>query len=287
MRLGLVEKGNYKTTDYPDLSGYQLEVNGYKYDFGRIIAETRIRVRQLWGQDFPLEGLRQRLHFSEQRYFNRMVKNDHYGIFNRHTGAHICLGLVDEVASCNLVIHELAHEMHFRQGYYDLSDEYVQEGLAIMAEQEFGRRSFDFNPHFSAQQLLDQLMQLSGFGLLPFAERWEILSKVGGLVQLSYLVNRYADDEAGGHLRSWLDNHCAGLDDARHIANALAQTSQFYALFNRRLLLRRFTQLGGRHLLDRNQVHELVRALLQLRELDQHYPDEPLSNLMEQAFSKF
>lgn len=286
MRLGLVEKGNYKTKDYDDLTGYRLEVNGYTYDFGRIIAETKDRIYQLWGAECTPDILRNRLHFSEQRFFNRMVKNDHYGIFNRHTGAHVCLGLVDETETSNLVIHEMAHEMHYRQGYYDLSDEYVQEGLAIMTEQEFGRRSFDFNPHFSGQQLVDQLMELPGFGPLSFVERWEILSKVGGIVQLSYLINRYNDDQDGGQLRNWLDYHCASPEEARHIANALAQTSQFYALYNRRLLLSRFVQLGGRGLLDRNQLHTLVRALLQLRELDQRYPDETLTNLMEHAFAK-
>jgi len=285
MRLGLVEKGSYINKDYPDLTGYRLEVNGYLYDFSQILTETRRRVEQLWQIECPADLLRHRLHFSEQRYFNRMVRNDHYGIFNRHTGAHVCLGLVDEAATVNLVIHEIAHEMHSRQGYYELSDEYVQEGLAIMTEQEFGRRSFDFNPHFTAQQMIDQLLELPDFGSLPFLARWEILSKVGGIVQLSYLINRYTDDHEGGYLRDWLDRHCSGPDEARHLANALAQTSQFYALYNRRLLLRRFVQLGGYGYLNRNQVHFIVRALLQLRELDKRYPDQSLSDLMEQAFS--
>jgi hypothetical protein len=286
MRLGLVEKGNYKTTDYPDLTGYRLEVNGLMYDFGRMLEETRYRVQFLWGFECPPDLLRHRLHFSEELFFNRMIKNEHYGVFNRHTGANICLGLVAEPETCDLIIHEIAHEMHYRQGYYDQSDEYVQEGLAIMTEQEFGRRTFEFNPHFSAQQLIDQLMELPGFGPLPFLERWEILSKVGGIVQLSYLINRYLDDRDGEQLRTWLDWHCPGPDEARHIANALAQTSQFYALYNRRLLLRRFVQLGNRRLLDRNQIHGLVRALGQLRELDQRFPNESLTNLMEHAFSR-
>ncbi len=287
MRLGLVEKGNYKNTEYDDLSGYRLEVNEFSYDFERIINETKRRVRQLWGIECPPDLLRRRLHFSEVRFFNRMVKNDHYGIFNPHIGATICLGLVAESETLNLVIHEVAHEMHYRQGYYNLSDEFVQEGLAIMTEQEFGRRSFDFNPHFTGQQMVDQLMELPGFGPLPFLERWEILSKVGGVVQLSYLINRYADDRDGGQLRWWLDYYCPSPDEARQIANALAQTSQFYALYNRRLLLRRFAQLGGRDMLDRLQIHTLIRALRQLRELDQRYPDESLSNLMEHVFEKF
>lgn len=283
MRLGLVEKGNYKTREYDDLTGYRLEVNGFTYDFGRIIDETRRRVENLWG-GCPSGMLYKRLHFSEQRFFNRMVKNDHYGVFHPHTGANICLGLVAEPETYDLVIHEMAHEMHFRDGYYEVSDEYVQEALAIMTEQEFARRNFDFNPHFSAQQLVDQLMELPGFGPLPFLERWDILSRVGGIVQLSYLINRFLDDRDGGLLRRWLDEHCPGPDEARYIANALAQTTQFYALYNRRLLLRRFSQLGGRQMLTRTQIGNLVRSLNQLKELDQKYPDETLTHLMDYVF---
>ncbi|MEI6043155.1 MAG: hypothetical protein WCS37_02070 [Chloroflexota bacterium] len=286
MRLGLVEKGNYKTREFDDLTGYGMEVNGYTYDFGRILAETRQRVQSLWKIECPPDLLRKRLHFSELQYFNRMVKTDQYGIFYRNTGANVCLGLVDEEGTCNLVIHELAHEMHYRQGRYESCDEYVQECLAIMTEQEFGRRSFEFNPHFTGQQMLDQLMELPGFGPLSFLERWEILSKVGSIVQLSALINRYLDDREGRLLARWLETYCPGPEEDRMILNALAQTSQSYALYNRYLLLHRFIKVSGKYVLDRNQVQTLVRALGVLRELDQRYPDEPLTNLMEEVFGK-
>jgi hypothetical protein len=286
MRLGLVERGTYKTKTFDDLTGYAIEVNGYSYDFGRILAETRKRVKQVWKIECPPDLLRDRLHFSELQYFNRMVKTDQYGIFYRNVGANVCLGLVDEKETYNLVIHELAHEMHYRTGHYSSCDEYVQECLAIMTEQEFGRRSFEFDPHLTAQHLLDQLMELPGFGPLSFLERWEILSKVGGLVQLSFLINRYLDDREGGLLRHWLDTYSPGDEEDRMILNALAQASQGYALYNRYLLLHRFVKISNNYVLDRSRIQMLVKALNLLRDLDQRYPHESLVNLMEGVFGK-
>jgi hypothetical protein len=285
MRLGLVQKGNYKTVEYPDLTGYRLVVNGFTYDFGRIIEETRHRITELWEMEPPAGMLEKRLHFSEQRYFNRMMKNEHYGVFHRSSGAHVCLGLVDENDTYNLVIHELAHEMHFREGSYNGCDEVVQEAIAIMAEEEYGTRTFDWNPHYTSQQLLHQLNEYPAFRSLPFLDRWNILTKLGSIQQLSYLVNRYVDEANGGQLRSWFNRRLATPDHARLILNSLATATECFAIFNRQLVINRLThQYEGWEHLTGKQVEQISRNLLRLRDLDHRYPDEMLTNLMEVAF---
>ena len=278
MRLGLVERGTYKTTEYDDLTGYQLEVNNFAYNFGEIIEQTRWRVSYLWGFECPPDLIRHRLHFAEEKFFNRMVKNEHYGVFHRHTGAHICLGLVSQEETYNLVIHEVAHEIHYRQGWYSGCDEIVQETAAIMAEEEFGRRNFNWNPHFTSQQLLHQLKELLGFGRLPFVERWEILTRLRSAQQISYLINRYLDEADGGQFRSWLESRAGSAEEARPLLNALASTTEQYALFNRRMLLSNLSHLRTW------QLPLVTRAVNCLKQLDQQYPSESLANLIQVAF---
>jgi len=281
MRLGLVQRGTYKTTEFDDLTGYQLEVNGFSYNFGEIISEARYRVQSLWHIECPPDLIRQRLHFSEEKFFNRMLKSSQYGIFNPHTGAHVCLGLVGQTATHNLVIHEIAHEIHYRQGGYSRADETVQEAVAILAEEEFERREFDYNPHFSSQQLLHQLNELPGFGKLTFLERWNILSQVATSQQLSGLINQWLDDNEGGRLEGWLGQHCASSDQKQHILAELALTTQSYALYNRSLVFKRIYQL------EACSGQQLSGALRSLRELDRHFPEQMLTNLLEQAFARF
>jgi hypothetical protein len=278
MRLGLVERGTYKTTEYDDLTGYQLEVNNFAYNFGEIIEQTRWRVSYLWGFECPPDLIRHRLHFAEEKFFNRMVKNEHYGVFHRHTGAHICLGLVSQEETYNLVIHEVAHEIHYRQGWYNGCDEIVQEAAAIMAEEEFGQRDFNWNPHFTSQQLLHQLKELPGFGRLPFGERWEILTRLRSAPQISYLINRYLDETDGGQFRAWLESRVDSADEARPLLNALASATEQYALFNRRLLLSSLSRLRAW------QLPLVTRAINNLKQLDQQYPAESLTNLIQVAF---
>ncbi len=284
MRLGLVERGTYKTTEYGDLTGYQLEVNGFTYNFGEIIEQTRWRINYLWGFECPLDLVRNRLHFSEERFFNRMVKNNHYGVFNRHTGAHVCLGLVSQEDTYNLVIHEVAHEIHYRQGWYNGTDEIVQEAVAIMAEEEFDERDFDCNPHFTAQQMLRQLKELPGFQRLSFTERWELLIKLRSSQQFSYLINRYLDEADGGPLRAWLGQRVGAPEEARSLVNALAAATEHYALYNRRLVFNRLCQLRGYSTLGNQQVGAVSRALLELKRLDQIHPNEKLATLIDRAF---
>ncbi len=281
MRLGLVQRGTYKTTEFDDLTGYQLEVNGFSYNFGEIIAEARQRVRFLWRIECPPDLISKRLHFSEEKFFNRMLKSSQYGIFNPHTGAHVCLGLVGQAETHNLVIHEIAHEIHYRQGGYSGADETVQEAVAILAEEEFGQREFDYNPHFTSQQLLHLLNELPGFGQLTFLERWNNLSRIATTQQLSGLINQLLDDNEGGRLERWLGQHCANPDQKQHILNELALTTQSYALYNRGLVFKRIYDLNA------NPGQPLTGALRQLRELDRRFPEQMLTNLLEQAFARF
>lgn len=287
MRLGLVQKGSYKTTEYDNLSGYQLEVNGFCYNFGEIIDEARHRLAYLWDIEYPVELLYKRLHFSEERFFNRMLKSGQYGIFNPYTGAHVCLGLVPQTETYDLVIHELAHEIHFRQGYYSGADEVVQEAVAILAEEEFGKREFSWNPHFTSQQLLHQLDALNGFGNLAFRERWEILSHLKSTQEISYLVNELQDRAEGGHLRSWLGRRCATASHTNTILNELALTTQAYARYNRQLLFNRLAQLEGWLPMSSQEISEVARSLRQLRDLDRRYPQEKLTTLLDLAFAHF
>ncbi|HEX2915558.1 MAG TPA: hypothetical protein VH186_32660 [Chloroflexia bacterium] len=284
MRLGLVERGNYKTTDYADLTGYQLEVNGFTYNFGRIIEETRQRIWELWGFDYSLKMLSQRLHFSEEKFFNRMVKNEHYGIFNRHTGAHVCLGLVPEEQTYDLVLHEMAHDIHYRQGNYEGADEVVQEMAAILAEEQYAIREFDWNPHFTAQQLLHQLNELPGFTRFNFEERWQLVTGLCSLQQISYLINRLLDETHGNSFEAWLTGRVKSSENTRAIMNAIATTSENYALYNRRLLFERLCRLPGKRELENGQAIALTRAIGELKRLDRLHPQESLTNLMEQAF---
>jgi hypothetical protein len=283
MRLGLVERGMYKTVEYDDLTGYGLEVNGFNYDFGHILQETRRRVAQLWGFDCPPDLLRQRLHFSEEAFFNRMVKNEHYGVYSKHTGAHVCLGLVGQAETCNLVIHELAHEIHFRQGFYIGTDDYVRETCAIMAEEEFGKRRFDWNPHFTSQHLLHQLMDLPAFGRRPFRERWDTLSRLRSVEELSYLINIYLDDYDGGKFRHWLERQLPNIEQARPLYATLAGTTLEYALYNRRLLFNRLCELRYNNMTSA-RMSEIQHALRHLKKLDQTNPDEKLASLIDAAF---
>lgn len=286
MRLGLVQRGNYKTFEYDDLTGYELEVNGFCYNFGEIIAEAQRRIRLLWNVDYQLSSLQKRLHFSEERFFNRMLKSQQYGIFNHHTGAHICLGLVSQSETHNLVIHELAHEMHYQQGTYNRASEIVQEAVAILAEEEFGVREFSYDPHFTSQQLLHQLKQLKGFGNLTFAARWKMLTDLETTTDISFLINRLCDANSGNQLQQWLYLHIAEPMEAQVLLNQLAVTTQNYALYNRELLFSRICQLTNRHLSGNQSGAHLARALRSLLELDHRYPQENLAELISQAFSR-
>lgn len=286
MRLGLVQRGNYKTFEYDDLTGYQLEVNGFCYNFGEIIAEAHRRIEFLWHTSYPPALLQKRLHFSEERFFNRMLKSQQYGIFNPHTGAHICLGLTPQEETHNLVIHELAHEIHYRQGGYSKADETMQEAVAILAEEEFGVREFNFDPHFTSQQLLHQLQQLDGFGNLSFAARWEILSSVATTVDMSFMINRLLDCASGKRLQRWLQIRFADPTQAQVVLNQLAVTTQNYALFNRELLFDRLCQLADWQLVGSQPGARLAGALRFLLELDHRFPHENLADLINQAFSR-
>jgi hypothetical protein len=278
MRLGLVERGNYKTFEYKDLTGYQLEVNGFTYNFGEIIEETKRRVYNLWGFECPPELIYSRLHFSEEKFFNRMLLNGHCGFFKPYTGAHVCLGLVSQEDTYNLVIHEVAHEIHHRQGLYQRCDVIVQEAVAIMAEDEFWNSDILGGPHYIAQQLLRQFKDLPAFGRLPFFKRWEILAQLRSAQEMSYLLNRYIDEAGGGLLREWLEPRVTNPEQARFFLNALAATTVQYALYNRCLLMERLSRLST------HNVPQVTRALGDLKRLDTANPKESLANLVEKAF---
>lgn len=283
MRLGLVERGNYIMTEYNDLTGYRLEVNDFGYNFSEIIEETGWRLKELWNVSYPEDIIRHRLHFSEERYFNRMVKNEHYGIFSRHIGAHVCLGLVNQAETYNLVIHEIAHEIHFRQGGYHRADDFVREACAIMAEEEYAIRSFDWNPHFTSQQLLHQLMELPNFGQQTFAARWETLSQLESVTELSWLINYYLDANEGGKLKKRLESQLANQNQVEQVQNSLAATTLEYALYNRKLLFAKLASLN----LAPGDLPRLVQAIQRLKKLDALNPHEKLSVLMEQTFYGF
>jgi hypothetical protein len=287
MRLGLVEKGHYKTLEFEDLSGYKIQVNGYMYDFTNILTETRRRITELWRIQCPPDLLQKRLHFGEERFLNHYMRGGHYGAFQRNSGAYVCLGLLPEEQTYNLVIHELAHEFHYRDGYYNQAEEVVRELVAIMAEEEYGIRVFSYEPHYTSQQLLHQLMELPGFNQLSFLERWEIVGRVATIGQISFIVNRFLDDSKGGPLRNWLSRRCATEEHARQILNALASTTELYAPFNRMLVIQRLCNIEGWGTLSGQEVSGVARALTSLKALDRSYPEESLSNLMNQAFAEY
>ncbi|MEI7554171.1 hypothetical protein [Candidatus Chlorohelix sp.] len=284
MRLGLVQKGNYKTLEFNDLSGYMLEVNGYVYNFTNIINATRHRIRELWQIECPPDLIQNRLHFGEEQFMNRYLRGEHYGAFNRSVGSYVGLGLLPEEETYNLVIHEVAHEIHYRDGNYNRADEILRELVAIMAESEYGIRDFPYEPHYTSQQLLLQLMELPGFGKLPFLERWKIISGVGDVIGISYLVNHYLDDRDGKQLRAWLARQCGTEEQARAILNTLATTTASYALFNRQLVIKRILQIQGLNAPNGQVVATINRSLMNLKNLDRINPGETLSNLINQAF---
>jgi hypothetical protein len=287
MRLGLVQKGNYKTLEFADLSGYMLEVNGYVYNFTNIINTTRHRVKELWQFDCPADLIQNRLHFGEEQFMNRYMRGEHYGAFNRSVGAYVGLGLLPEEETYNLVIHEIAHEMHYRDGNYNRADEILREFAAIMAESEYGIRQFPYEPHYTSQQLLIQLMELPGFGRLSFLERWKLVGGVVDITGISYLINRYLDERDGGQLRAWIARCCPSEEHARSILNALASTTAYYALFNRQLVMKRVQLIQGWNVLNGQEVAAISRALMTLKNLDRNNPGETLSNLINQAFNNF
>ena len=287
MRIGIVERGNYKTVEVRDPESWQFEVNGYTYNFGTILHETKCRIAQLWGYDLSIERIQSRLNFAEQRYFERMLRG-HYGLYRPSTGAYVCLGLVGEKHTCDLALHEMAHALHDEEGTYSRANEMAQEAAAILAEEEFCLREFEADPHATAQRYVHMLKALPSFATLPFRERWQAVTTAPNAESLSLLVNRYLDAGRKHQFGAWLDVVAPDSATRSNIERAAAVSATYYDIGYREMLFDALIEVRGRGEADRVSPDQFRRILTNLRELQRREraaPRQPLQPLIAAVIS--
>lgn len=270
MRLNLEQAGDQA-----------VNVGDHTYRPARLGQRVRKLATKMWGPAMTPEILEQRLCFEALDSTRAGVRWGDSGSFTPATGVTVELGRWDEDATVGITLHELAHEMHLRQGGYDDSDGVIRESLAMLAEREAELvRSFDREPYYTASNLVAELCELNAFNKLSFQQRWNEIAVLTSDVGLSDLINFYLDREERIGLGRWLKRFSDRVEARDALLSAVAICSLRYSLAYRRTLLRNLVRC--KPATPHDQIIQVLDALMAL---DRRYPDDDLSQIIDFCFA--
>lgn len=280
MQVLLRINGQTVTIDMDRAQERVLRVGEFTYRLPHVAQRLRKLTGRMWGRDCPPELLDQRLVFEAINDIQPGGWGDS-GSFTPSTGSSVVLGRWDENATIGIALHELAHEMHMRQGGYDYSDGTLREALALLAERESGlKRTFDREPYYTASNLIGQLAELGTFTRLPFAQRWTEVTALTTASGISDLINFYIDRDEGLGLINWLKRLSGRVEERDKLMNLLALCSLRYSLTYRRILIG--TLVKSDPTTPFAQIQQVIEAIMTL---DRRYPDDDLNKIIKFCFA--
>ncbi len=258
-----------------------LSIGSYQYRPAHIARKTRKLATQMWGDQIAPVILDQRFYFEAFDNYRATSSWGDSGNFTPANGASVALGHWDEDATVGIALHELAHEMHLRNGGYDHSSDVIREALALMAEREAGlSRRFDREPYYTASNLVAELSELRHFRRMSFKQRWDELVVLMTDTELSDVVNYYLDRSEGLGFDRWLRRYTDRPAVREALLSVMANCSLRYSLDYRRALVRGVARC---HLLT--PFEQLVKAFDALMTLDSRYPDDDLERMINFCFA--
>ncbi|MCU0491589.1 MAG: hypothetical protein MUD01_08375 [Chloroflexaceae bacterium] len=265
-----------------DNAGEQnLTVGEYAYRPARMAQRVRKLATKMWGRDLTSDVLDQRLVFEALDGNRAGTRWGDSGSFTPATGSTIALGRWDEDATVGIALHELAHEMHMRQGGYDDSDGVIREALSLLAEREAGLvRTFEREPYYTASNLVTELCELGAFSRMGFGQRWAEVVALTSDTGLADLVNFYLDRDEHLGLTRWLKRFSERMETRDALLNAITTCSLRYSLDYRRALIKSLVRCNPTTPLTR--LYEVLDAVMTL---DKRYPDDDLSKIIDFCFA--
>ncbi len=266
------------------MGAHSIVVGTFRYQPARIAQRVRRLALRMWGDSLLPGTLEQRI------YFDVMDPRTHAwardvdgGNFSGADGASVILGKWDEDVTVGIALHELAHEVHYRdgRGTYNDSDWVVREALALLAEREAGlQRSFEREPYCTASTFVAQLSMLRAFTRQPFKQRWDELIKITDSIDLADMVNYYLDRSETLGFGRWMSQFSPREDTREQLLRALALCSFTYDLPARRLLLRSITRCHPDITLAR-----LLNVIDAIVEAGRRFPDDSPERIIEFCFA--
>lgn len=258
-----------------------ITIGGHRYRPARMARRVRKLAQKLWGDEFLAGGLDSRLYFeTPDNAYDWRYEGDS-GSFTTANGASVRLGRWNENETIGIALHELAHEMHLRNGNYERSDDVVREALALMVEREVGLvRPFDHEPYYTASNLVAQLIELWAFKSQSFQRRWKELVAVTTEVDLADLVNYYLDRTEGLGLDRWLERYSRDLEVREQLLRAMSECSLQYSLEYRRALIRNLVRSNKR--VPTGQLLQVFEAIMRL---DERHPHDDMRKIIEFCFA--
>jgi hypothetical protein len=280
MQLHLRSGGQQLVIQLENSEDRRLVLGEHTYQTRRLAAKVRRLAGDMWREHLTPDILNDRLTFEAADQPRAQQWSDS-GSFSPRSGSFVTLGRWNEDGSVGIALHELAHEMHLRQGGYDDSDGVVREALALLAERESGlRRSFEREPYHSASQFVSQLMELRSYSKQPFAQRWSEMVTATSEVELADLVNFYLDRDERIGLARWLKRFVTDTDRRDHLMTRLASVSLRYSLPLRRVTLDHLVRIPLKAEYDR-----VLAILDSIATLDRRYPHDDLEQIIRFCFA--
>lgn len=279
MYLMLRINGQIAQLDMEQSGERELMVGEHTYRPGMMARRIRKLATRMWGNDLAPAVLAERISF--EAIDNNGGRWGDSGNFTPANGVTVALGRWNEDATIAIALHELAHEMHLRDGGYDHSDGIMREALALLAEREVGMvRSFDREPYYTASNLVDELCELWAFQKLPFRRRWAEVVVLTNGSGLSDLINYYLDRNDGIGLGRWIKRVSDRVDVRDGLLSTLANCSLRYSLEYRRTLLRNLVRCPAG-----TPINQLLQVLDAVMQLDRRHPDDDLSEIITFCFA--
>lgn len=280
MQLVLKAGGQRVTLDM-EQSDQVLVVGAYRYHPAQMARKVRRLATQMWGSELSPHILSERLTFEAPDGNAATNSWTDSGSFSPASGSLVTLGRWDENGSVGIALHELAHEMHMRNGGYDHSDGVLREGLSLLAERESGLlRTFEREPYYTASNLIGQLSEMSNFARQPFIKRWSEVISLSNDVGLADLINFYLDRNERLGLARWLNRFSPNVEARDLLLSRLATTSLRYSLNLRRQLIEQLVRCPTNIGLE--QVVALLEAIIAL---DRRHPRDDLGQIIDFCFA--
>jgi hypothetical protein len=281
MQLILRANGQNAVMDMLRAGDQEVRVGNESYRPSRLARRVQKLANQMWGTAVTPTLLNERLIFEAYDSNRATARWSDSGSFTPANGATVALGRWNEDATVGIALHELAHEMHLREGGYDYSENIIREALAILAEREAGLiRGFEREPYYTASNLVAQLCDLRSFSKLPFKKRWEEIATLTNDMGLADLVNYYLDKDERIGLRRWLNQFSDNADRRDMLLNALSACSLRYSLEYRRTLLQHLVKSD-----PATPIEDLGKAIDAVMMLDRRYPEDDLNKIIAHCFA--
>lgn len=283
MRLFMRVNSQKVTFDMERTAPQTLNIGNHIYQPSRLARTIRKMANRMWGQAIGSGLLDERLYFEVIENSRPWSYGGDGGNFTPADGPSVFLGKWTEHDTACIALHECAHEVHYHDGGYDLSDWIVREALALMAEREGGldrTEIFVEEPYHTAANLIDQLYQLRAFKRLPFQKRWNDMRQVIESVDLADTVNYYLDRSEGLGLSRWLQRYSQQVEVREELLRVLAYCSLQYSIAYRRTLIRSLVRCKP------STPHErIINVLNAIITLDWRNPEEDMSRIIEFCFA--